>query len=125
MQELFLPPSITLTDLDKFSIFWTGDEYNVIDGCVDVSKPYDYKTVNSWGFVTNVGVTSISPNFPLSIGAGCSETPYTVAVMNVSSSIFNAPNFSPYEPLYFALVVIFGIWLFKFCLNLLFGKGWK
>jgi len=125
MQELFLPPSIQLTDDSKFSIFWTGNEYNVIDGCVDISKPYDYKTINSWGFVTNVGVTSIGSDFPLAIGVGCSETPYTVDVMNISRSLFNAPNFSPYEPFYFALVVIFGIWLFKFCLNLLFGKGWK
>jgi len=123
MENYFIPQNIGIQNMGEFFITWSGENYRIFDGCPDRSttKIYKYHEISPWGFVVDKGEISIPQTADLSVGPNCSVSDNNIQTIFESDSIFDAPNFSPYEPIYFLGFLALAIFLFASAFKLVFG----
>jgi len=127
MEHYYVPSQFTLTSDSLFSVLWMDDNYLVFNGCPDRVDPIalDYVKVSPWGFTTDIGTSSIGIDTKLLVGEGCDTSEYNIATVSSSRTLLDAPNFSPYEPIYFLGFLCFSIWFILFAFKFLLGKGYR
>jgi len=121
---------LSLTNNDEFAIQWFGNGYRFFDHCItrpeSGSSTEFFTEISPWGYIRDNGFVSINPDTRLLIGDGCGEVGnYNIQIVEVSRSIFDAPNMTPFEPFYFLGFYALSIFIFIFALKLLFGRGYK
>lgn len=128
MENYYIPTDVLLTDNNSFSILWNGDSYRIFDGCLNsssVGSNFPYTEVSGWGFKKSIGNYTVTNNDSFVIGTSCNTSTNTISQGIYTNSLFNAPNMTPYEPIYFLGFLALSVFIFSFALKLLFGKGWK
>jgi len=127
MERYYVPAQFTLSDNESFAVLWVGSNYRVFSDCVDRStgNTVNYIEVSPWGFTVDVGTTNLSSNSKLLVGNNCDPSEYDISTVAISRSLLDTPELTPYEPIYFLGFLALGIFIFSFCLRLLFGRVYK
>lgn len=128
MESYYVPAEVQPLVDDQFGIVWSGDNYRIIADCPDYtgnSNPVSYTEVNSWGYVVDSKTLDIGSNSGFYVGEGCTPNVNDLGTATLSRSLFDSPNWTPFFPFYFALAFLFAIWIFKFAIKLLLGRGYK
>jgi len=126
-EQYYVPADFSLTDDTLFSVSWLGNNYRVFDGCPDRSTniELDYKEISPWGYSVGFGSSLVDSSSQLVVGSGCDESEFNITTASVSRSIFDAPNFAPYEPIYFLGFLVFSIFIVTSAFKLILGKGYR
>lgn len=129
MEQYYVPLSITLLDDTEFAIKWNGQNYRVFTTCPirpesgETNEPYI--EISPWGYTVDSGNYPIQPNETLLVGEGCEANDFNVGQVVLSRHIWDAPNMTPYEPIYFGMLFVLTIWMFKSAFNIMLGRGLK
>lgn len=126
-EQYFVPAQFTITDDFSFSALWLGSNYRVFNGCVDRvnGSTLDFIEVSPWGFTVDSGSTFVPADTRLITGSACDSNFLNINEASISRSIFDSPNFAPYEPFYFLGFLVFSIFLLISAVKLIFGRGYK
>jgi hypothetical protein len=126
-EQYYLPADFQLTDDTLFSVSWINDSYRVFDGCVNRNEGsnLDYIEISPWGYTRDIGTTFISSGTKLLESIDCPISSSRIGIVSTSRSIFNAPNFSPYEPIYFFGFLAISIYIFILAFKTIVGKGYR
>lgn len=127
MEKYYVPLNIYSEMGNDFAVQWNGFNYRVFSVCPsEVPESVEFTEIHPWGHIVGIGESVISTSTPnLLIGDDCEYEDNLLPVVQSSRSIFDAPNFSPFEPFYFVLCLIFVVCVFLFSLRLLFGKTYR
>lgn len=125
MEYYYIPLSISLADETEFSIIWFGNSYRVFDHCVirpvTGNQSEFMIEVSPWGFVRDSGNVDIANDTRLLVGEGCTPNEYDIQVVTASRNLFNAPNMTPFEPIYFLGFFALGVFIFTSAIKTIFG----
>jgi len=125
MENYYFPFYLELNDSTEFSIQWQDNgSYNFINSCPSrVGDTMAFFEINSWGFLVNKKTDTLPATAQVLVGEGCDfDFDYDIATVSSSRSLLDSPNFAPFLPFYFFLLLGFSLYLFGFCFRLFFGS---
>lgn len=128
MDELYyLPLSVYPEMSNNFGLQWIGNNYRIFSICpTSTPETVPFTEINSWGHIVGVGDSSISLDTPnLILGVDCTSPTTNLPSAKISRSLFDAPNMTPFEPIYFILFFCLAVALILSAFRLIFGRNYR
>lgn len=124
MEKYYIPQNVGIQNSGEFFVTWNGENYRIYPTCPNrtITKNYDYTEINPFGYTVDTGSDLIALNKDLITGYSCASDVNTITQVYDSQSIFDVPNYTPYEPLYFLGFFALTIFLFLTAVKMVFGR---
>lgn len=119
----------------RFFVTWNGLNYRLhptTSACLATrptsgNQAHIFVEIDQWGHIRTTGTTNITATTVVHLTEVCNTSLSRGNQYNlysygaVTTNLFDAPAFSPYQPFYIGLALCFAIFLFTFSMRLFWG----